>query len=144
MRNRSQEVSAMDAKIVCFVLLCCAVLAVRAQSYGGGIRRVPGDFSEGRPGGLVPGGGFGGELGGGFPGGYPERGPERIPSGSPFGYPGRRPGGFPGPDVRPGGFPGGTNPRLCGDRICPIGTRCVVHRGRCIRAPCNPIRTCVS
>ncbi|XP_037578626.1 uncharacterized protein LOC119461405 [Dermacentor silvarum] len=60
----------MDAKSVAFALLCTA-FAVNAQSYGGGIRRVPGDFSEGRPGGLVPGGGLGGELAGGFPGGYP-------------------------------------------------------------------------
>ncbi|XP_075551785.1 uncharacterized protein LOC142585145 isoform X2 [Dermacentor variabilis] len=133
----------MDAKSVAFVLLCTA-FAVNAQSYGGGIRRVPGDFSEGRPGGLLPGGGFGGEVAGGFPGGYPERGPERFPEAVSGSYPGRRPGRFPGRDVYPGGFPGGTNPTLCGDRICPIGTRCVVHQAGCVRQPCKPIRTCVS
>ncbi|XP_077538472.1 uncharacterized protein LOC144151335 isoform X2 [Haemaphysalis longicornis] len=129
----------MDARIV---LACALLCTASAQSYGGGIRRVPGDFSPGRP--VRPGGGFGGELPGGFPGGYPDRRPQRFPDMTPGSYPSRQPGGFFGPDIYPGGLPGGTNPRLCGDRICPIGASCVVARQRCVRSPCLPIRTCAS
>ncbi|XP_002412853.3 galectin-3-like isoform X1 [Ixodes scapularis] len=66
---------------------------------------------------------------GGLPGAYPG-GPDRYPEGSP--------GRF------PGGLPGGTSPTTCRNHICPIGTRCVSARIQCVRAPCEPITTCVS